>query len=78
MPDTLEATGEALYGVHWRHQLAEALGLRLRSVQRWLDGSAPVPAGVWQELLTLVDNRRAALDRVHLDLIKMVNDENKP
>jgi hypothetical protein len=37
--------------------LAIALGTSRRTVQRWLDGSAPVPAGIWTELAALAAKR---------------------
>lgn len=60
--------GEELLGEHWQPPLACILGLNLRTVQRWASGQNPVPHGIEQHVLDLLDIARrcraeAAADR---------------
>lgn len=59
--DLLRRTGEALYGPHWQSDLARALGVNLRSLQRWGAGNFQPPAGIWPELAALLTARREEL-----------------
>lgn len=61
--------GLALYGEHWRSDMATARNVRRHTVDEWSRGQgAPVPAGVWAELAGDVAARRAELD----DLSKLL------
>ena len=43
-PKELTRIGELLYGYWgWRTRMAEALGVDVSTVRRWLTGEAPVP-----------------------------------
>lgn len=59
--------GEALYGPSWQTPLAEALGVALRTVQRWAAGTSEPAPGVWADLRRLAAIRikeiRAAAHR---------------
>jgi hypothetical protein len=44
----------ALYGTGWHGPLADALGVSLRTTQRWGTGAMPIPNGIWGELSTLL------------------------
>lgn len=57
-PADLAQVGEALYGLRWQSELARDLGVAVRTVQRWMDGSRAIPAGVPGELLELLKTRR--------------------
>lgn len=47
-PNLLAWAGRILYGEeHWRVSLADMLQVNRRSMQRWLNGTQPVPIGVW-------------------------------
>jgi len=52
--DELEAAGAALYGDEWTAPLATALGIRPRTVRRWREGSAAVPAPVERAIAALL------------------------
>lgn len=58
----LHAIGEALWGSRWQTDMAEALDVAPRTVRRWAAGDVPVPAGVWMDLLRLMQERAARLD----------------
>lgn len=55
----LESLGRYLYGGGWQTALAAALGVNLRSVQRWAAGNG-VPEGAWNDLLDLVAEKQLA------------------
>lgn len=55
----LESLGRYLYGGGWQTALAAALGVNLRTVQRWAAGS-DVPEGAWNDLLYLVAEKQVA------------------
>lgn len=49
----LKSIGEYLYGGGWQSALAKALNINLRSVQRWVAGTHPIPESAWQEIIEL-------------------------
>ena len=55
------AVGQALYGSRWQSELARALGVAIRTVQRWSSGDAEPQPGVYRDLLALVRERAHAL-----------------
>lgn len=56
----LSAVGAALFGPHWRNQLAREIRVNERSVRRWLEDDH-VPAGVWADVAELASHRHAEL-----------------
>lgn len=42
-PELLRATGEALFGPLWQSDLARALGVDRKTIQRWLKGTYAMP-----------------------------------
>jgi len=71
----LAAAGEAIAGERWQAPLARALNMNLRTVQRWAeaareDRTYPVPPGLLEELLGLLERRtrpaRAAFEGLKL------------
>lgn len=62
MSRLLVECGEALYGPQWQSALARDLGVADRTVRRWVAGASPVPAGLYLDLLRLVQERGAVLD----------------
>lgn len=60
----LREIGQALYGRSaraWQGEMADALGVNLRSVQRWAIGEGEPPEGVWAELADLMRIQRTEL-----------------
>lgn len=60
-PETLHIVGEALYGPNWQTPLADALGVNLRTMQRWAAGTNAVNPNIWPEIAALCQARGAAL-----------------
>lgn len=54
--------GEALYGPRWQSDLARALEVSIRTVQRWAAGDVAPPPGVYLDLLRLTQERAMSLD----------------
>ena len=59
--DKLRTAGEALYGACWQSDLARALGVSVRTVQRWAAGRTEPPHGVWSDLAGLCRSRGRTL-----------------
>lgn len=62
--DLLRRGAEALYGSQWHGDLARALGVNIRTVQRWSAGEYLPPRGIWLELIDLMKTRREELARL--------------
>ena len=60
----LRQIGEALYGKRWQAELSVALGVKVRTVQRWRSGEARMEAYRWGVLYNLVTARRDQLDAI--------------
>lgn len=53
--------GESLYGEVWQPLFAKALGVNLRTLQRWANGQNEIPDGVAddvRQLLAIAQRRR--------------------
>ncbi len=53
----LSDIGEALYGPRWQSELARALGVSIRTAQRWAQGAHEPPRGVYAELAAIAAAR---------------------
>jgi hypothetical protein len=60
--EKLTECGQALFGNAWKSSLAEALHVDPRRITHWLDGTRPVPAGVWADIKQLAEQRRTEID----------------
>lgn len=58
-PVRLEAHGYALYGRSWKTAMATDLGIDARRITHWLQGTRPVPTGVWSDLQKIAMQRLA-------------------
>ena len=63
-PETLNAVGRLLYGSGWANQMATALGVNIRTLQRWRNGQNPIAPGVWSDLARLCEGRAVLLESV--------------
>lgn len=66
--ELIREAAAVLFGPTPVPQLAEALEVNTRTVQRWLAGQNTVPAGVWHQLLELVAERERDLARLRVKL----------
>lgn len=56
-PDQLQLAGQAMFGTQWQSELARALGVSVRTVQRWAAGVVAVPAHLVPDLQRLLADR---------------------
>lgn len=61
----LQECGQCLFGGSWKKELSNHLKNRdgnpldPRRITHWLDGTRPIPAGLWQEISSLLKKRAA-------------------
>lgn len=53
----LQSYGFALFGRSWQSQVADALKVDRRRITHWIQGTRPVPHGVWHDLQKLAIDR---------------------
>ena len=68
-PVRLEAHGWALYGRSWKTAMAEDLGVDARRITHWVQGTRPVPAGVWLDLQKIAQKRLADVQEAAAGLL---------
>ncbi|MFA5580519.1 MAG: hypothetical protein WDA25_01040 [Paracoccaceae bacterium] len=56
--------GQALYGTNWTGDMARALGVNIRTTQRWAADEITPPPGIWSEIAHLIDQRSGELDSI--------------
>lgn len=61
---TLKAAGEALWGPHYRSELARACDVHLRTAMRWDRGESDIPQSTWEVLADLLLERKKEIDKV--------------
>lgn len=59
--DLFRAIGAALYGPEWQSELARRLDVNLTTLRRWATGKFAIPAGIWADLVPLIDAKQAEL-----------------
>jgi hypothetical protein len=47
--------GEAVWGREFRGEMAAALGVTVNTLGKWLADKQPVPAGVWRDLVVVLN-----------------------
>lgn len=62
--EKLTERGLALFGNAWKSSLAEALSVDPRRITHWLDGTRPVPVGVWADIKMLAEQRKQQIDEL--------------
>lgn len=61
-PELFSRIGKALYGPQWGAlDFSADLGVAERTIRRWIAGSAPIPASILPELLSLCEESRTEL-----------------
>ena len=60
MTDDLRILAGAIFGPDWVSPLGRAVGVSLRTAQRWASGEAPVPDRIWTAPGLIEAARRAA------------------
>lgn len=73
-PDELREICVAIWGEHgWRPRAAAFLDVQGRTVNRWADGTAPIPPNIRAELLAKAQEVADALDA----LLEAAEDESE-
>jgi hypothetical protein len=52
--ELVERIGVLLHGDFWQHKLAADLNISDRAFRVWRKGRSPVPAGIWENLASLL------------------------
>lgn len=55
-------TGKALYGDRWQTDIGRDLGVDSRRVRQWLASERPIPPGVWNDLVKLLNARKLLIE----------------
>ena len=53
--------GREMFGACWPGDMAEALDVSVRTVQRWQSGKNPIPPGIFSELAAQCDRKSESL-----------------
>jgi transcriptional regulator with XRE-family HTH domain len=67
-PDELRQTGLALWGAHWKSELADRLGVAPLTIRRWTCGEHPPPRNLSVKLHKMCVARKRELDLVIIQL----------
>lgn len=67
-PELFDRACALLWGARYKPAAAEALGVTVKSVQRWANGRQPVPPRIAGALGSLVAERQRDLDEMALAL----------
>ena len=62
--EKLTDCGVILFGNAWKSSLAEALNVDPRRITHWLDGTRPVPEGVWVDIKLLAEQRKQQISEL--------------
>jgi len=57
--------GEALFGPQWQSEMARALDVNIRTVQRWASGNNDLSPWVFEKLPALLNERQAKLAKLN-------------
>jgi hypothetical protein len=66
--ELLSRVGEALHGALWHKRLAADLDISDRAFRVWSKGRSPIPDGIAQELLELLEERDAEIAELRAEL----------
>lgn len=68
----LHDVGAALYGPRWQSELAAALGVSVRTVQRWASGKNAVPSWLSVKLAESVSGKLQVLEKLSAKLCRLL------
>jgi hypothetical protein len=68
----LSEVGRALYGAQWQSVLCAEIAVSDRSMRRWVNGSDPIPWGVWFDIYRHLEARALTLDHWKKELYERV------
>jgi hypothetical protein len=71
--EMLIRAGEALYGPSWHAPLADALGINVRTVQRWARDIDAPQLGVLRDIIFHCVERVAEIERMRVELAEGVD-----
>jgi transcriptional regulator with XRE-family HTH domain len=71
--ELLARAGRALYGDAWQAPLARALGVSLRTLQRWLAGNGEPHTDILRRVHALLTARAHAIMAARADLAEFLN-----
>lgn len=54
----------ALYGDGWVTPLSQDFGIGPRALKRFANGQNDIPRGVWSDIITLISDRVASIERI--------------
>ena len=69
-PAEFRTIGEALRGPRWKAALAKELQCSESAVRFWANGKRPIPVGVPNTLLSLLDRQMEKLTRLRGKILK--------
>ena len=70
----IRVAGATLFGTPVADNMARAMNINRRTVQRWLNGQNAVPSHMWQQLVDVVRQRLGPLQASERDLARRAND----
>ncbi len=74
----IERIGPALFGEHWKPQLARALGVSVRTVRRWANNGEPVPLDKLEAMLDLLFAGEREIARLQGELGAVITSSRYP
>ena len=73
--DEFSAAGRLLWGARWQRPMQDALQInQIARIRAWASGATRIPAGVWDEIDKLLEERGNCLD----DLRQEIQSFKKP
>ena len=59
--EALSHVGEALYGKQWQSDIARELQVDARRIRQWIKEDRPVPKGIRDDLIELLEKRHSLI-----------------
>lgn len=74
----LQAAGEALYGDRWQSDLAREIHVTDRTMRRWIADPHTISAGVWTDIMMLLDVRSGEIEQTAYDVRSLLKLMREP